>query len=200
MWQLMLPTIMGAASTVAGNAFSAKAQSDANKATAHEADINRQWETEMSNTAHQREIEDLKKSGLNPILSARYGGSSTPVGTSPQIQSVAKDFKSIGQDVAGVSTAVLNVESVKTQRSIQQVNEAQSAKLKAETLKTISEADISKVYADIRKSGFGKVLEGVDQTVSSARGVTSLVGDILKMLSGFGKPNEKEFKGFKFGN
>lgn len=44
-----------------------------------------QFQKYMSDTAHQREVRDLKLAGLNPILSAKYGGASTPAGAGYQV-------------------------------------------------------------------------------------------------------------------
>lgn len=55
---------------------------------AGEAAKNREWQTLMSNTAHQREIQDLKAAGLNPVLSASGGnGASVGSGSSASISS-----------------------------------------------------------------------------------------------------------------
>lgn len=42
-----------------------------------EASKLRDWQTKMSNTAHQREVSDLEAAGLNPVLSAMGTGAST---------------------------------------------------------------------------------------------------------------------------
>lgn len=59
------------------NLFTANSQAMAMDYNSAEAEKNRIFQLEMSNSAHQREVQDLQNAGLNPVLSANNGASTT---------------------------------------------------------------------------------------------------------------------------
>lgn len=119
----------------------------------HEARQSRRFARNMSNSAHQREVEDLKKAGLNPILSVTGGsGASTPSGPMAHLeptQAGSAFLQALGavssiQDTN--SAAVLKDEQAKDI----QLSRASNLAILEGTLENLK-ADLAKKGADTRK-------------------------------------------------
>lgn len=72
-----------------------------NEYNAREAEKNREWQERMARNAHQYEVEDLIKAGLNPVLSA--GGQGAFVGNG----AVASGQKAVADDTRGMAALSL---------------------------------------------------------------------------------------------
>lgn len=85
-----------------------------NSWSAAQAQKQMEFQERLSNTAHQREVEDLKAAGLNPVLSAHSNGASTPSGaagtvdtsiTGALIEAMKEFGVGLGSGVTGNSAA-----------------------------------------------------------------------------------------------
>lgn len=114
----MLNFLIPAAASLFGGAM-------ANQSRERSAWNQMEFQREMSNTSHQREVQDLIAAGLNPMLSAKLGGASTPPGASYQAENI-------------VSPAVASALQAK-------LTSAQVDKLEAETQNVKVQTDIASI-------------------------------------------------------
>lgn len=69
---------------IAGGALGLFGQQQTNKMNVRLARENREWQERMANTAHQREMADLKAAGINPML-RHMSGAQTPAGDRAEV-------------------------------------------------------------------------------------------------------------------
>ena len=148
---------IGAVGGIVGSLLGSNSASAAvaanNEFQAKEAQKQRDWQEKMANTAHQREVSDLRTAGLNPILSATGGsGAATPVGAMP----ITSAYTGQAQDITSGLNAGVNFMNARTSAKAQKAQEAliseQMSSLQAQTYKTRAEGDAAVAAAEVARA------------------------------------------------
>lgn len=84
---------------------------------AAEAQKNRDWQAQQSATAHQREVLDLQKAGLNPVLSAGGSGAQTGSGATASGAKGETD----NSVVPALASIIVNQQNNANQQAIAQI-------------------------------------------------------------------------------
>lgn len=112
-------------------------QKDTNAMNAAMAREQMAFQERMSNTAHQREMEDLRNAGLNPILSATGGsGASVPSGTSSTAVAPKSQF---AEALSGSINSGLSLAAAESDLNFKN---SQTAKTLADTANSLEQAKV----------------------------------------------------------
>lgn len=168
------------------NAANLRIARETNQFNAQQAQLNRDYQTSMSNTQHQRQVADLKKAGLNPILAAQ-GGAGTPSGSAATGSTATMENPMAGmathaRDLGNTFTDAIRLRN-ELENSKQQQNLAKSqvSRNDAETAISVAELPYSKVKGEAFKA-LGRILKRVEAGYAGSAKDPGLM-DLPKMLN-----------------
>lgn len=202
-----LAVMLSGAISTAANLYTNKknrdAQADANAINWEIARANNATQIEMANTAHQREVRDLRAAGLNPILSAGGNGSSVPTLQSPTLNPVqyTNGFEGLANSAKGLSSFfgqqykanLAQAENLAEAQALELENTRNTQGLRLLTDKQDAEADFYRSYLEKEAVEDFTGMNGVD-TSRGKNGRWDKAGFVINNPARFDDAVRKEVK------
>lgn len=139
------------------NEYNTVFQEDAQAFSREMLGLQQDYATRMSNTSHQREVQDLRAAGLNPILSATGGnGASAPVVSAPSVSAGSVSAPSVSAPSSGISPVIPSgisnsvASAFKIAKEFQHLFEIEKEQLKANVAKSKADVRNQSKVADAR--------------------------------------------------
>lgn len=172
-WEAFASAAGNLAGSFLNQSFAKRNAAEAHDWSNEDAQTNRNWEERMSNTAHQREVKDLRAAGLNPVLSGTGGsGASTPSGSMPTVSKAdTPNFSNIVASALEARNMSAQNQLLKAQaqqsNSASSVNDSTKRKLDKETDILGPKATLFKTIQQGMQWGAKKLGDGLDSMSNS---------------------------------
>lgn len=167
-------TMLGGASALLGY----HGQRETNAANAHMADVQMNFQERMANTAHQREVADLKAAGLNPVLSGT-GGAGAPSGPG----AMARMESELGAGVSSGHAGARLEQELKNMLEINERTKKETENIEKDTLLKSADIALRRQQTQIAMEELRAVEQEASARAAQARTDTQInEGDFGKLL------------------